>query len=342
MKNAVIILTWNAEDAALACLQTLAEQQRAPDLTLVVDNASADNTVARIRSDYPTVQIIQNARNLGFAAGMNTGMTALRKQPEPPEVVVLLNQDTLLEPGWLDALLQPFAEDPQIGAAGCKILAFDGSLEHAGAYLDWPRANSHHTGWKEPDTGQYDTPRDCEAVTGAAMALRLSALEQVGLLDEGYTPAYYEDFDLCWRLRQHGYRIRYAPGAVLQHYVSLSTATDTTTRSCYHNRGRLRYILKSYSYADIVGDFAASELAAIEAFGRTQEARAWRWALIETSLHLNEIMQARHAFHPALTAAERHELVDLLTRLKHRLTRSLYEEAHKMILSLEADNTGYR
>jgi GT2 family glycosyltransferase len=331
MKIAVLILTWNAADAAVACLNSLLLQQRPPDYIMVVDNASKDDTVSRIQSVHPPVRLVQNARNLGFATGMNTGIAALRQLSIPPDLVVLLNQDTVLDQGWLGALEAACADDPQIGAVGCKILSFEGVIDHAGAYLDWPRALSHHIGWREPDMGQYDEPRDCEAVTGAAMALRMSALDKVGVLDECYTPAYYEDFDLCWRLRQHGYRIRYAPDAVLRHYVSLSTATDTTTRSSYAHRGRLRFILKSYAYSDILHDFAASELAAIRAFGRTQEARAWRWALLETSLHLDEIVQARRAYHPALTLQERDNLYRLLVELKQALTQSLYQEAHQMI-----------
>src|SRR3712207_242617 len=173
MNVAVLVLAWNAAAAVAACLQTLARQQRAPDYTLVVDNASTDDTVECIEKQFGHVHLIRKETNMGYALGMNTGLQALQALPEPPDEVVLLNQDTLLEPDWLGELIIPFENDTHIGAVVCKIRYPDGTIQHAGKYLEWPRAVAQHVGWHEPDHGQYDQPRECDSVTAAAIGLRM-------------------------------------------------------------------------------------------------------------------------------------------------------------------------
>ncbi len=328
MNVAVIVLTWNAADAALACLRTLAAQERVPDYTLVVDNASQDGTAERIRQEFPAITVIRNTKNLGFGVGMNIGIQTLHRLSEPPEVVVLLNQDTLLEPSWLNAILAPLDNDARTGAVGCKIRYPDKTLQHAGTYLEWPRSVAHHIGRGETDTGQYDDVQEYDAVTGAAIAIRMQAMREVGLFDPGYTPAYYEDIDLCWRLRKQGYRIVYAPQAVLTHHESLSM-TDPITRGKYYNRGRLRFVLKSYAIDHILQDFATSEQQFIQQHIYPPEARALRWAYVETYHRLDEICQARSVIaQERLDAQTVDNLGTMILECKHCLTRALHRRAH--------------
>jgi GT2 family glycosyltransferase len=334
MNVAVLVLTWHAATTVMGCLETLARQRRVPDHILVVDNASQDDTVARIEQQFPNVSIIRNRHNLGYPVGMNTGLQALQALPEPPDIVALLNQDTLLEPAWLGELVAPFETDQQVGAVGCKIRYPDGTLQHAGVYLEWPRAVAQHVGWHEPDRGQHDQYQFCDIVTGAALALRMQALDRVGLFDPGYSPAYYEDTDLCWRLRRHGYRIAYTPKAVLTHYESLSIR-DEATRSKYYNQGRLRFVLKTYELTDILGPFAESERSFIHEHGHTIEARALRWAYLETLANLPEILKARSVFYPPVADDEAKELTDLLIEFKHAVTRSLYHRARSTIDAIQ-------
>jgi GT2 family glycosyltransferase len=341
MNIAVLVLTWNATDVALACLHALAQQERPPAYTLVVDNGSVDETVAQIRAAFPQLHLVQNRTNLGFAQGMNVGLTTLRQIGKPPDVVVLLNQDTVVAPDWLAALFAPFTADPHLGAAGCKIRYPDGTLQHAGMTLEWPRAVVHHIGTHEPDTGQYDEMQPYDAVTGAALALRMSALDKVGLFDPGYSPAYYEDADLCWRLRHSGYQVAYVPAAVLTHHESLSLR-NPLTRSQYYNRGRLRYVLKTYAAADIVGPFADAEQAFIREHLHPAEARALRWAYIETLLHLPDILKTRAALHPPLAPEMRQQIEAALTACKQTLTDTLTQRAQRgideLVIYAEADS----
>ena len=313
MHAAVLVLSWNAAEALLACHASLAAQQRPPELTLVVDNGSLDGVADQVAATFPGVTLIRNPQNLGFAGGMNTGLRALQALAEPPEAVVLLNQDTQVDPDWLAAILAPLEADPAVAAVGCKIRYPDGRLQHAGIALD-SRSIVRHLGWHEPDSGQYDTEHDCDYVTGAALALRMSALAMVGLLDEGYSPAYFEDLDLCWRLRRAGYRVVYAPTATLAHHESLSLR-DEVSRSAYYNRGRLRFVLKSYPLNDLAEHFLHDELAFLSKHIGIDEGRVLRWAYAETWLALEDLIAARRAIEPeSSTSATFHALLLALHR----------------------------
>jgi GT2 family glycosyltransferase len=319
------VLTWNAAAYALACLHSVVQQHSPPDTLLVVDNGSIDQTVARVRREIPSAHVLCNASNVGFAAGMNQGIAALQARSAPPDIVVLLNQDTLLDAHFLDAVVAPFA-DERVGAVGGKIAYPDGRLQHAGAYLSFPRAVAHHIGWRECDDGQYDASRSCEMVTGAAIALRMEALVRTGLFDTGYSPAYYEDSDLCWRLRQQGYQIVYAPQARLIHHESLSLP-DETTRSKYYNRGRLRFVLKSYPLPTLLEDFWQSEQRFLWEQSHAREDRALRWAYIETIANLHACLHARQPYYPQPTAAETVAVYDMVLNLKETLSRAAYRRA---------------
>jgi GT2 family glycosyltransferase len=127
----------------------------------------------------------------------------------------------------------------------------------------------------------------------------MSALERVGIFDEGYRPAYYEDLDLCWRIRQAGYRIIYTPEATLTHQESLSLR-DQVERSAYYNRGRLRFVLKHFSLEALDTSFLAAERAWVSEQLWVDEARVLRWAYAETLIHLSEIVAARRLLDPQL------------------------------------------
>lgn len=325
MKLGVLVLSWNAPTVLLACLRSIAAQQRPVDRLLVVDNASSEDVVGLIAATCPAVPVLRTARNLGFAGGMNTGIRAMFDQPDPPDVIALVNQDAELDTGWSAAILAPFA-DRRVGAVGCKILYPDGTLQHAGKYLEWPRAVAQHIGWHTPDHGQYDTPRAMPDLTAAAIALRADALRDVGLFDPGYAPAYYEDSDLCWRLRQAGWTLWYAPAARLTHHESLSIR-DPLRRSQLYNRGRLRFVLKNYPFAAIVGPFADAEREFVARHGVGAEARALRWAYLATLAELPAILQARARHGTALSATEARAVEELLRDCKQHLARALHRRA---------------
>ncbi|MFV9504350.1 MAG: glycosyltransferase family 2 protein [Oscillochloridaceae bacterium umkhey_bin13] len=334
MRVAVLVLSWNAADAVVACLEALERQVMPPAYVIVVDNASVGGVADLIAQRFPQMELVRNPRNLGFAGGMNVGIRYARSLPEPPELVVLLNQDTLVDPGWLAALVRPFA-DPQVVAAGGKIRYPDGTLQHAGVELAWPRALAHHVGWHQPDTGQHDHERSCDFVTGAALALRLQALDPLEPLDEGYTPAYFEDLDLCWRLRRAGGRIVYTPAATLVHHESLSLR-DELRRSCYYNRGRLRFVLKSYPLADLEGPFLEAEQVFLRVHAHLPEGQALRWAYAESLASVSELVAARRQIEPDLPPDTVDRFRDLLITLRRIQATTLRERAWQVVETMFA------
>lgn len=219
-KTYVVLVNWNGWADTVACLESL-DPLTYPDATvLVVDNGSTDDSVARISAARPGVRLIETGANLGFAGGNNVAIrTAL---DEGADYVWLLNNDTVVEPDALTALVDALEKDPMAGAAGSKITYFDrpGVLWYAGGDFGTDGL-AHHRGLDETDTGAYDTLGETEVITGCSLLLRASVLEQVGLMRDEYF-LYWEETDLDWRIRAAGHRLLYVPGSVVRHKVAAS------------------------------------------------------------------------------------------------------------------------
>jgi GT2 family glycosyltransferase len=232
-------------------------QQNYPHFSVILlDNGSTDCTVQLTREHFPTVQVVENHANLGFAAGNNV---ALRQAKSP--FVVLINPDVELAPDWLSQLIKPMIADPSIGVAGCKIHQPESNkLQHAGGYITFPQALPGHHGLGEIDHGQHDEIRDVDYVMGAAFAIRREVIESVGLLDEGFF-LYYEDVDYCQRVRQAGYRVAYIPGAQLVHIESSTTKKGSAFYYGQVHASRWRYLLKYYTATDLLESTVPAETA---------------------------------------------------------------------------------
>ena len=253
MKVSVIIPVWNGREYLLACLDALLAQEYQDLEVIAVDNASTDGSADLVAERYPQVRLIRNRVNLGFAGGCNVGLRAAQG-----DVLVLLNQDTRVLPGWLRALVDALRQ-PKVGVVGCKILYPDGkTIQHAGGRIEWPLGMAYHYGKGERDDGQWDEPRQVEYVTGAAMAFRRDVLERVGLLDEEFWPGYFEDTDFCFRVRETGYEVRYVPDSVLIHTETTATG-DPLAVSCAYERGRLRFVLKHLPPSRFLAEFVPAE-----------------------------------------------------------------------------------
>jgi len=220
---AVIVLNWNGKDLTLDCLHSLAAVATPNVDLIVVDNASVDGSVEAIRKAFPgRVTVVENDDNLGFARGNNVGIRyALDRGAE---FVLLLNNDTVVDPGLVDHMLRPFDTDPRVGIAGPKIYYYTphDQIWFAGGEVFLARGTTRHIGIREPDHGQFDEPRDVDYVTGCALMARREVFEKVGMLDPSYV-AYYEDTDFCMRARRAGYRVVYLPEGRVWHKISAST-----------------------------------------------------------------------------------------------------------------------
>lgn len=300
MKVSVVIPAWNGARFLPACLEALYALGD-PDLdVVVVDNASADGSADLVAARYPAARLLRHAENLGFARACNAGLRAAAG-----EVLVLLNQDTVVRPAWLTALRAAFTDQPQAGIVGCKALYPDGRVQHAGGWMEWPLGVGHHYGHAEPDDGRWDEARAVDFVTGAALGLRRAVLERIGYLDEDLRPAYFEDVDYCLRARAAGFLVWYAPAAVLEHHESTSTAP--AARSRYYQRNRLRLVLKHLPPDRFLAEFVPAERERLPLALWSTEGPALRAAYLESVFEVPALLRAHgpvaRACQPPVTAA---------------------------------------
>ena len=232
-----IVLNWNGWRDTIACLESL-QRVDYPNLSiLVVDNGSTDNSVEMIRKSFEGVEILENRANLGFAAGNNVGIRlALSRQAE---FVWLLNNDTVVEPGTLEALVICAEADPKIGAVGSvlrywhapeKIQAWGGGIINL-----WTGQSNHLEEPGEPESLSY--------LTAASLLLRSPVLREVGILDEGYF-MYWEDADMSYRIRAAGYRLTVASDAFLLHKENASTGRKSPRMDRYISASGIRFLRK--------------------------------------------------------------------------------------------------
>lgn len=275
MKVSVIVLAWNGMAYLETCLNAVLTQDYPDFEIIVVDNDSSDGSADFIAEHYPQLRLIRNQRNLGFAGGCNVGLRAAQGQ-----ILILLNQDLQLLPGGLRAIRNRLSE-PQVGVVGAKVLGPEGTvLLHAGGYLEWPQALGKHIGTGEVDSGQYDRARQVEYVTGACLAFRREVVQDIGLLDEMFYPAFYEDVDFCWRARRNGWEIWYDPAVVGIHDESSSTRHHWPSRHYYHYRNRMIFLFKHFSKEQIRSEFVPAEQQRL-ATVPVDQLRAARSALTE-------------------------------------------------------------
>ncbi|HEX9114501.1 MAG TPA: glycosyltransferase family 2 protein [Anaerolineae bacterium] len=213
----VIIPTYNGLRFLPACLDALRDQNYPAEQTeiIVVDDASTDGTIPFLRDRYPEVQIVALAHNAGLAAGCNTGAARAHG-----ELLVMLNNDTEVEPGWLAALVAAARGNPEAGAIASKMLLFDrrDTLHNAGDIMGADGIPRNRGVWQQ-DAGQFDDLPTVFGGCGGGVAYRRAAWEAAGGFDERLF-MYLEDVDLAWRLQLLGWSAIFAPEARLYHHLS--------------------------------------------------------------------------------------------------------------------------
>lgn len=328
----VLILNWNGRAYLEACLNALRAQTYAPESVILLDNGSTDDSIAFVRDRFPEVVVRANGGNLGFAAGNNVALDALAA-----DAALLLNPDVVLSPGCLAALAAALAADPTIGMAGCKLWYPGGTiLQHAGGFITHPQALPGHYGIGEPDTGQHDTPRDVEYLIGGALAVRRAALEQVGLLDEGFF-LFFEDVDLCARVRAAGWRVIYAPQATGVHVESATTGKGSFAYLQRFHTGRWRYLLKHFPAEEITGATLSAEMAWLDQIGAA-ERRAVTLAYVATRRNLGDIWGARRREGAGPLSPETQRAVEAaLGQLADRARRAGFEATGLAALRAKAE-----
>ncbi len=246
LKISVLVLAWNGEKYLDACLRALLDQDVDGFQVIVIDNGSSDASVSIAERFAPRVGILRNDRNLGFAGGNNVGIRSA-----DGDVVVLLNQDTAVQAGWLRALGETY-DDAAVGIVGCKALYMDGRhIQHAGGVIQGEGAFAYHIGRGEVDGNQYNQLVDAQYVTGAALGIHRRVIEKIGLLDARFFPAFYEEVDYCYRARRAGFRIVYQPRAILHHHETASIPEHDPARAEAYHSNRVRFVLRHWNAAEL-------------------------------------------------------------------------------------------
>jgi GT2 family glycosyltransferase len=208
---AVVIVTrgaWTWTQRALAALH-----RHTPDVEVViVDNASQDDTPQRLRQAVEGVRVVANADNVGFARAANQGAELARG-----ELVAFLNNDALVHDGWLAPLVEAVDRDARVAAAAPRLLNLDGSLQEAGALVARDGSTWSYGYGDDPDRPEYRFPRVVDYAAGACLLARRAALLECGGFADAYSPAYYEDVDLCFALAARGLRTVYEPRSLVTH-----------------------------------------------------------------------------------------------------------------------------
>jgi GT2 family glycosyltransferase len=214
--TAIVLLNWNSAEMTAECMQSLLKMTADSHEIIVVDNGSQDGSVEYLRGQFPEITIVPQERNLGFAAGCNVGTKlALEKRVE---FVLLLNNDTVVDPEFLTELRRVAEEHPEAAVISPKIYFWDmpNRLWWAGGVFSLWTGIAKHRGRKDVDRGQFDRNASIDWATGCAALIRSAMFEKIGLFDESFF-AYSEDLDLSLRIKKAGYEIWYAPKARLWH-----------------------------------------------------------------------------------------------------------------------------
>lgn len=251
-KADICIVSWRTRDLLRACLRSVLGCPAAARV-IVVDNASADGTVEMVNEEFPDVELIANPRNVGFAAANNQAIGA-----GGSPVVLLLNPDTEVRPGAIEVLIDALQEDDAIGAVAPRLVLPDGSIQRSCRSFPTPAAvllealglsrlfpHSKTLGRYRMTYWDHNSRREVDQPMASALALRRAALDDIGPFDEEF-PLYFNDVDLCYRLRQAGWRIVFEPRAEVLHHHGASTSQARASALVESHRGLIRFYRKHY------------------------------------------------------------------------------------------------
>jgi GT2 family glycosyltransferase len=237
----VVVINWNGRRFLDPCFEALlAQEVEGGCEVMLLDNGSTDGSADHVRGQWPAVRVVESGGNLGFAAGNNLGMRLATGRQ-----VVLLNADTRVQTGWLQALLDAAGSDDRVGAVTSKLvfMAHPDEIQNAGSLL-LSDGSGADRGFHERDQGQFEVREEVFGACGAAVLYRREMLEDVGMFDETFFN-YYEDTDLSWRMRLRGWKVLYEPRAAVHHVHAGSSGEWSPFFTFHVDRNRLFMILKN-------------------------------------------------------------------------------------------------
>jgi GT2 family glycosyltransferase len=336
----VIVLAWRLTDELLDCLEGLARgTRRNPFDVIVVLNGADDSVRSAVFERVEGATVIEVPVNLGFAGGCNLAATRARG-----EFLVFLNDDATPEPAWLDKLITSARVHPDAGAITSRVHSPDGSLQEAGARILASAAGMPIGLGAEILPIELSEARPVDFGGAEALLVRRELFVELGGFDQAYDPAYFEDVDLCLRLRAAGWNIVYEPSAVVIHHQSLSTNEDLEWRAFAYERSQAVF---SEQWGPLLSKAANSEdppsvllpvplghglrplnlsqqVIAATDYATRETQRVWEFSdwlrdrLRRVSATVEELQTLTEELH-AFTAGQQRELTSLQTASLHAL-----------------------
>jgi N-acetylglucosaminyl-diphospho-decaprenol L-rhamnosyltransferase len=251
----IVIVNWNVRDLLRRCLHSITQFPVSSIEVIVVDNASTDGSIDMVRAEFPDVHLAVNARNQGFPAGVNQGISLAQGR-----YVLILNPDTEVVGEALTTMVAYADEHPDVGVVGPQLLNPDGSVQSSRRRFPALATAFFESTWLQPYAPRrllesyyvgdqpHGTVQDVDWLTGAALMARQTAIERVGPMDERFF-MYSEELDWCRRFREAGWRVVYLPTAQILHHEGKSSEQVLPARHIYFQTSRVRYFRKYHSRA---------------------------------------------------------------------------------------------
>lgn len=292
----ILIVSWNGKEYLKVCLSSLQNLHYPEWEVILVDNGSSDGTTEFVKKKFPQVRVIENWRNLGFARANNQAFERSRGK-----YVLLLNNDTRVEPDFLTPLVQRMEADESLGAVQPLILSWDGQRVQSTGSFFTPSGFLYHRGYRQDrDYANFLEPGPIFAAQGSALLLRRELIVKIGLFDESYL-MYFEESDLSHRVWLSGHRVFFEPSGVVYHRGGGTVWRHPRSRVQFHSfKNRLQTYLKNLGSRQLLSTLPRHLLYLQLASGaylliKRDLSLAWavQRAIFWNLLHLKEILKKR-------------------------------------------------
>jgi GT2 family glycosyltransferase len=256
----IITVNFNDSEDTLELIESLTRISYPNIEIIVIDNHSEQDNPRIIKERFPSVVLYESNINMGFAGGNNLGIMRARG-----EYILLLNNDTIVETGFLEPLVKKMESDPRIGAVSSKLrFYYDRSVIQFAGYtpINHKTMRNFAVGYREKDKGQYDLDKETAYAHGAAMMVSMKVIKEIGIMSYIFF-LYYEEADWSYRIRNAGYSIWYVHNSLVYHKESISIGKLSESRIYYRNRNRIVFMRRNVEGKDFYFGIVYQLLVAI-------------------------------------------------------------------------------